>query len=88
MKRLISPCCLLLALAMFVAAFALVTIGRPDPSFELHRARVQADDAYRELLELQFVRHQRRRTILIVSLFALGVLAAVGAFVALPSRGP
>ena len=86
MNKLVPPCCLLLALTMFVAAFAILAIGRPDPSLELHRARVHADDQYRELLELQFVRQRQRRTVLIVSLFALGLLAAVGAFVIMPSR--
>ena len=86
MRKYLSPCCLLLALVMFVATFAIVTIGRPGPSLELHRARVNAADLYRELLELQLIRERRRRIILIVSLFALGLLSAVGAFVTMPSR--
>ncbi|OHB81456.1 MAG: hypothetical protein A2W31_13140 [Planctomycetes bacterium RBG_16_64_10] len=86
MNKLVPPCCLLLAMTLFVVGFALLAVDSPDPSVELHRARAGTDEPYRELLERQLLRRQRFRKGLVVGSFALGVTFTAVAFVTMQSR--
>ena len=87
MSRIIPPLCLFLALASFIAAFTLVSIDRPEPSVDLHRARIGNDEEYRELLEQKLVRDQRWRVFLTGTLFTSGVALTVAAFMTMrPAR--
>jgi len=70
MRRLVPPLCLLLALAMGVAGFALWAVERPQPGIDLHRARVSGDQQYRELLEAQLQRQRWTRNLVLGCLFA------------------
>ncbi len=70
MQKLVSPLCLLLALAMLIAGFAIWSVEGPQPGMTLHKARVSGDEAYTEVLEAQLERQQWTRTILLVGLFA------------------
>ena len=89
MTKVVPPLCLLLGLIAFVAGFALLAVDRPQPSIELHQARVQGDEQYRELLEDQLRRRQLWRNTSIGSLFTCGVLFTVVGFLAMkPARPP
>jgi hypothetical protein len=81
MKELIPPLCLVLSLLLFIAAFTVLAIDKPQPSVELHRARVEADEQYRNALEKQLEQRRRQRWLLIVSLFSLAVIMAIVAYV-------
>lgn len=69
MKQLISPLCLLLALALLIAGFAIWSVEPPQPNMELHRARVTGDEAYSEVLEEQLARRRWTRQLLLIGLF-------------------
>ncbi len=87
MNKIIPPFCLVLSILLFVAAFASLAIERPQPSVELHRARIGDDEQYRDLLEEQLRARQLRRTVLNCTLFGTGVLSTIVAFVAMrPSK--
>ena len=87
MARFLPPLCLLLALAMLIAGFALLAVERPEAPIQLHAARVSGDDAYRDVLEAQLARRQFARRILVGSLFAGSVLMTALAFLAMaPSK--
>jgi hypothetical protein len=87
MKEVIPPLCLVLALLLFVAAFAVLALEKPQPSVDLHRARVEADEPYRDALEEQLDRRRLNRKLLIGSLFGLAVLLAAAGFVAMRPSG-
>jgi len=83
MNAIVPPLCLVLSLLLLIAGFAVLATEQPQPSVELHRARVEADDAYRDALEEQLAHRRRQRWILIISLFGLALILAVVAFVAM-----
>jgi hypothetical protein len=83
MKGLIPPLCLLLALAMFFAAFAVAAVEQPEATVEFHRARVSGDDEFGDLLEAQLARRQFARKMLLGSLIFGGVALIATAFAAM-----
>jgi hypothetical protein len=83
MKSLLSPLCLLLALAMFFAAFAVAAVDPPEATVDYHRARVSGDDEYGDLLESQLERRQFARKALVGSLIFAGVALTGTAFVSM-----
>jgi len=83
MNRVVPPLCLLLALLLLIAGFAVLATDRPEPSVELHRATAAADDDYREVLEDQLRRDRFKRTVLIVTMFGMAIVMAATAFVAM-----
>lgn len=80
MDRVIPPLCLFLALAMLISGFALWANGPPEANVDLHRARINDDQEYRDLLEAQLYRRQVVRKTLIGCLFAGSAILAVAAF--------
>jgi hypothetical protein len=83
MKAIVPPLCLLLALAMFFAAFAVAAVDAPEANVELHRARVALDDESAELMEGQLARRQFARKIMLGSLIIGGVALIATAFVSM-----
>jgi hypothetical protein len=83
MNRLLPPLCLLLALAMLIAGFALWSVEGPDSSTELSRARAQGDDQYGDVLQRHLHRRQLGRRVIITGLFAGCGLMTVLAFLAM-----
>ncbi len=81
MQQLISPLCLLLALAMLIAGFAIWAVEPPEASMELHRARVTGDEEYSEVLEVQLEEQRWSRKVLLFSLFGGSAVMVVMAFV-------
>jgi len=81
MQQLISPLCLLLALGLLIAGFAIWAVEPPQASMELHRARVAGDEEYSEVLEDQLVGQRRSRKFLLFALFGGSVTMVVMAFV-------
>jgi hypothetical protein len=69
MNRFLPPACLVLAVGMLVAGFALWNVEAPRPSVELHRASASGDEQYRDALQAQLHREQRKRKTLLVALF-------------------
>lgn len=69
MQQLISPLCLLLALALLIAGFAIWAVEPPRPGMELHRARVSGDEAYSDVLEENLAGQRWSRKALLVGLF-------------------
>ena len=88
MSKIIPPFCLVLSLLMFIAGFALLAVDRPEPSTELHRARISGDDEYRDLLEEDLRESQILRKTLISTLFAAGVMSIFVAFVSMRPGTP
>ncbi len=80
MQRFLSPICLFLCLALLVTAFALLAIDPPEPNVQLHRARVQGDDAYREVLERDLAKRIWLRRALVGTLFVATLALGIGAF--------
>jgi hypothetical protein len=91
MNRFLPPLCLLLALAMLIAGFALWSVDAPETSSELSRARAQGDDQYGDVLQHQLRRRQLGRRVIITGLFAGCGLMTLLAFLAMgpdqPARG-
>jgi len=87
MNQIVPPLCLVLSLLLFVGAFAVLAIESPQPGIELHRARVENDEQYRDLLEQQLQRRRLQRKVLIGSLFGMAVIAAA-AFVVMRPPAP
>ncbi len=83
MKEIIPPLCLVLSLLLFIGAFAALAIESPQPGIELHRARMEEDEQYRDLLEHQLKRRRLQRKVLIGSLFGMAVIMAVSGYVAM-----
>ncbi len=88
MNQVVPPLCLVLSLLLFVAAFAVLAIESPQPGIELHRARVEDDEQYRDLLEQQLHRRRLQRKVLIGSLFGLAAIVAAVAFTAMRPPAP
>ncbi len=85
-NRTVPPLCLLLALMLLIAGFAVLATDRPQPSVELHRATAAADDEYRDLLEHQLLQRRRNRTITILATFGMAVVMAATGFVSMKPR--
>ena len=83
MNRILPPLCLLLALAMLIAGFAMCSVDAPDASVELSRARSGGDDRYGDVLEAQLKRRQLGRKVFIGGLFFGCGLMTVLAFLAM-----
>jgi len=88
MNEIVPPLCLVLSVLLLIAAFAVLAIESPQPGIELHRARVEKDEQYRDLLEQQLERRRLQRKVLIGSLFGMAVIAAAAAFVAMRPPAP
>ena len=88
MNAIVPPLCLVLSLLLFIAAFAVLAIEQPQPGVELHRARVENDEQYRDLLQQQLERRRLQRKVVIGSLFGMAVIAAATAFVAMRPPAP
>ena len=83
MKEIIPPFCLVLSLLLFIAAFSVLAREKPQAGIELHRARVEADEQYRDVLEKKLERRQLQRKILIGSLFGLAIIMAIVSYVSM-----
>ena len=88
MNQIVPPLCLVLSVLLFVAAFAVLAIESPQPGIELHRARVEDDEQYRDLLEQQLQRRRLQRKVLIGSLLGMAVILAAAAFSAMRPPAP
>ena len=87
MRHVLPPFCLILALAMLVAGFAIWAVEPPQANVELHRARVSGDEDYRDLLEAQLARRQLARKVLVGCLFGSSALMVVVAFMSMRPTG-
>ncbi len=83
MDRLLSPLCLLLALAMLIAGFALWSVDPPEAGMELHRARVVGDDDMAAAQESKLEQRQTSRTILLYCMFGGSAAMTLAAFATL-----
>ena len=86
MSRVVPPLCLVLAVFLLIAGFAVLATDRPQPSVALHAARAAADEAQRDVLEEQLRRQRFRRTVAIVTIFGLAIVMGATAFVAMKPR--
>ncbi len=82
-SQLLPPLCLLLALATLIAAFALLAVGPPEASIELHSARSSGDDQKSEVLEDHLAGQQWAHTLLVGGLFAASAASTLAAFCAM-----
>ncbi len=88
MQRIIPPLLLVLALALMIAGFAVLTTAAPETPIDLHRARMAGDEQLSDALEADLHRRQRNRKLLIGGLFGGAGLAIVAAFLAMqPAEG-
>jgi len=81
----VSPACLLLALALLIAGFAVWAVDAPEPNAALHQAQADGDDRYRDALQSQLRARQLRRKVLLACLFGGSALLATTAFLAMPT---
>lgn len=88
MNRFLSPLCLLLAIAMLIAGFALWAVEAPEAGIELHRARVVGDDDYTEVMESKLQQRQSARTALLFCLFGGSAAMTLAAFATLGRGAP
>ena len=88
MTRFLSPLCLLLALAMLIAGFALWSVERPKEGVELHRARVVGDEEYTDALERKLQQRRTARTALLFCLFGGSAAMTLAAFATLGRGEP
>ena len=79
-SRLLPPVCLLLALAMLIVGFTLITVGGPEDSVQLHQARAEGDELSTETLEVDLRRRRMTRYALIGLLLLGSGLMTVTAF--------
>ena len=88
MHRMLPPLCLLLALALAIAGFAMLAVEPPKANVDLHRAAAARDEQLREALEEELRRRQRHRKLLVGALFVGSGLAVVAAFLTMqPAEG-
>ncbi|MFW6170611.1 MAG: hypothetical protein ACODAD_08985 [Planctomycetota bacterium] len=80
MQNFLSPLCLVLCLALLVTAFAVLATDAPEPSVQLHAARVEGDEAYEEVLEENLQHRIWLRRGLIAVLFFAAVASGVAGF--------
>ena len=80
MDKLLPPLCLVLALAMLIAGFAVLGYGSPEAGVELHSARAGGDEAFSDALEQDLVSRQLGHNLLIGLLFGGSALMVVTAF--------
>ena len=86
MDWLPSAVCLFLALVMLVAAFALLAVGQPEASLQLHQVRVSGDEEQRRVLEQELAGRQFRRRLTMVALFIGAGGMTVAAFFVMRPR--
>ena len=88
LSQIAPPACLVLALFLFIAAFALMAVEQPQPGIELHRARIENNEQRTERLEQQLQQRRLKRKVLIGSLFGLAAVSATVAFLVMrPKAG-
>ena len=78
---------MLLALAMFVAGFAVLAFGTPEAGVDLHSARAGGNEAFADVLEHDLVSRQTGHRVLIGLLLGGGVLMAATAFLVMKPSG-
>jgi hypothetical protein len=89
MHRVFPPLCFLLALAMLIAAFTLMSVDAPSMDADLHQAYATNDTARQEVLEASLKRRRMARKLLIGSLFAgAGIMTIVAFLTMVPSDAP
>ena len=86
MNRVVPPLCLLLALFLLIAGFAVLATDRPQPGVDLHRATAADDEQQRLVLEKELRNRRFTRTVMLVTLFGLAIVIAAGGFVAMKPR--
>ena len=80
MHRLLPPVCFLLAIALLVTGFALLSYGSPEVGVELHRARADLDQQSQDVLEEDLARRQWIHRGFVGAVFALSVILVVTGF--------
>ncbi len=88
MNRLLSPLCLLLALALLVAGFALLATEPPAESIQLHQARVTGDERTEKVLQAHHRQLMWVRKALLVCLFVGSGMMTVVAFLTMRPSHP
>lgn len=87
MRFIIPPLCLLLALAMLIAGFAVWAVEAPEPGLNLHAARASGDEEMGEVLESQLQHKQFLRKTLLGSLTGGCILMVFLAFLTMRPSG-
>lgn len=80
MHRLLPPFCFLLAIALLVTGFAVLSYGGPEVGVELHRARANMDHDTQDVLEEDLARRQWIHRGIVGGLFALSVVLVITGF--------
>ncbi len=86
LRALLPPLALVLALFLTVSAFTLLWLGEPEVDVELHRARLNPDRKYAELLEEKLERKRWGYRVGVGVLFTSAALSAAGGFWAMKGR--
>ena len=83
MQKIMPPILLFLSLASVICGFVILATGEPEVNMELHRARIDGEEQYRQLLEERLGRRQLSHKLLIGGCFVSAALFTVGAFAAM-----
>ena len=84
MHKIMPPICLFLALASVFCGFVLWAKGGPEVDMELHRARIDGEEQYQQLLEARLTRRQLVHKLLIGGCFVAAALFTAAAFAMMP----
>lgn len=83
---LLSPVCLVIALLMLVAGFAILATEGPSESVSLHAARASGNELMEEAWNQQLIGQRWFRRLLLAALFAGSLLMTLLAFVTLRGK--
>jgi hypothetical protein len=87
MRKIMPPICLFLSLVSVICGFVLLAMGEPEVDMELHRARIDGEEQYQQLLEERLEHRKLSHKLLIGGCFVSAALFTVGAFALMsPSR--
>ncbi len=79
-NNVIAPALLVLAVLLLFLAAAMISKGPPQPDMELHRARIEADEAYTNMLERRYERRCLMYKAFVAGLITGGLLLGLTAF--------
>ena len=83
LREIVPPLCLVLALFSLIGAFASLAVERPQPSVELHRARIQGNEEYQQVLERDLQKRRWKRVAFTGSLFSGAVILGAAGYLSM-----
>lgn len=86
LSSLLSPACLLIALLMLIAGFAMVAVDPPTESVQLHAARASGDELTVDAWNQRLLSQIWFRRLLMAALFCGSILMALLSFMTMRGK--